>query len=360
MKQFNRSKGIKRYQTLMMKCREILKDADLQKKEEIFAFFKKHKNLAATLDFAKISKSTFYNWKKVLKENNNNILSLKKKSTRPKNFREAKHPKELIKKIIELRKNYGKIGKQKIYHLLENNENITFSIPSISTIGRIITKLKKQNKIDVPENKVSINGVNGTIFFGKTRRKQGKRKIDKDFSKAKEKGHFQIDTIVEIKNNTRRYIIQAVDVWTRFVFSYAYKNASSRCAKDFLLKLIEVLPYKIKKIQTDNGSEFEKDFKKYCDEQDSKIPIYKTYPRSPKMNAKVERFNRTTQEEFLNFNKDLFFEDIESFNQKLMKWVFWFNTERPHFSLDFLSPLKFYIQNILNKKSDMYWTCTQS
>ena len=41
MKQFNLSKGIKgirKYQKLMMKCQEVLRDKDLQKKEEVFKF----------------------------------------------------------------------------------------------------------------------------------------------------------------------------------------------------------------------------------------------------------------------------------------------------------------------------------
>lgn len=354
MKQFNLTKGIKgirKYQNLMMKCKEVLKDKDLQKKEEVFKFFKKHK-LTATLDAFKISRATFFNWQKKLKENNGNILVLKKRSTRPKNLRQANHPKELIEKIIEIRKNYGRIGKEKIYHLLEKNKKITFKILSISTIGRIIEKLKQQGLIDTPENKISINGVNGTIFTKKKKGKRGKRQVDKNFSKKKEKGHIQIDTIVEIKNGIRRYIIQAVDVFTRISFSYAYKSASSRCAKDFLLKLIEILPYPIERIQTDNGSEFEKEFREYCGKKNKmnkegvNIPVYKTYPRSPKMNGKVERFNRTTQEEFYNYNQDLLFDDIEMFNQKLMKWILWFNTERPHSSLKFIPPLKFFLQYI--------------
>ena len=52
------------------------------------------------------------------------------------------------------------------------------------------------------------------------------------------------------------------------------------------------------------------------------ISIFKNYPKSPKMNAEVERLNRTTQEEFYLRYKSLLWDNIEDFNQKLVKWFF--------------------------------------
>ncbi len=40
-----------------------------------------------------------------------------------------------------------------------------------------------------------------------------------------------------------------------------------------------------------------------------------TYPRSPKMNAHVERFNRTLQEQFVDYHTDLLFDDLAAFNR---------------------------------------------
>ena len=76
------------------------------------------------------------------------------------------------------------------------------------------------------------------------------------------------------------------------------------------------------------------------------------------MNAKVERLNRTTQEEFYIRYKSLLWDNIEAFNKKLVKWVLWYNTERPHWSLKFLSPLKFYCREIFKQKYNLGWTCT--
>jgi transposase InsO family protein len=107
-------------------------------------------------------------------------------------------------------------------------------------------------------------------------------------------------------------------------------------------------------IQTDNGSEFLGEFKQFLETQ--KIKQLWNYPRSPKMNAYLERFNRTAQEEFIYQHQHLIRDNLQEFNQKLMRWLIWYNTERPHFSLDLKSPLEFVLFN--NQFSKMRWVGT--
>jgi len=64
-------------------------------------------------------------------------------------------------------------------------------------------------------------------------------------------------------------------------------------------KLEEVCPFKIKRVQTDNGGEFEKFFRRYLEK--SNITQFFNYPRRPQSNAYVERFNRTVKEQFVEF-----------------------------------------------------------
>ena len=120
----------------------------------------------------------------------------------------------------------------------------------------------------------------------------------------------------------------------------------------------EVAPFKMERIQTDNGSEFEHHFRDYVKEKN--IIHYHNYPKSPKMNAFVERFNRTIQEEFVDFNMQSLAYDIDSFNGKLINWLLWYNTKRPHHSLKMISPMQFIINNLFltPQKSRMYWTHT--
>ena len=57
------------------------------------------------------------------------------------------------------------------------------------------------------------------------------------------------------------------------------------------------------------------------------------YPRCPRINGFIERANRTLQEEFIDLHLNLLSEDIDEFNRKLMDYLVWYNTERPHESL---------------------------
>jgi transposase InsO family protein len=51
-------------------------------------------------------------------------------------------------------------------------------------------------------------------------------------------------------------------------------------------------------IHHDNGSEFEKDFKKACVELS--LPQWYSSVKTPKDNAVLERFNRTIQDDFVD------------------------------------------------------------
>ena len=87
----------------------------------------------------------------------------------------------------------------------------------------------------------------------------------------------------------------AIDLPTRFAFAYTYKSNSSANGRGFPDKLRMVAPFKISRIQTDNGSEFQKHFAQACREQD--MLHFFNYPQHPQSNGHIERFNRTVQEQ---------------------------------------------------------------
>lgn len=63
------------------------------------------------------------------------------------------------------------------------------------------------------------------------------------------------------------------------------------------------------------------------------------------MSAQIESFNRTIQEDFIDWNLDLLFTDIDKFNQKLVNWLLWYNAQRAH-SLKGQSYLQYPISNV--------------
>ncbi len=97
----------------------------------------------------------------------------------------------------------------------------------------------------------------------------------------------------------------------------------------FLEQIIEEMPFPIQRIQTDRGLEFfaykfQEQLKKYA------VKFRPIKPRSPHLNGKVERSQRTDLEEFYA-TVDL--QDSE-LQQKLADWQDYYNEFRPHGSLN--------------------------
>jgi transposase InsO family protein len=158
-------------------------------------------------------------------------------------------------------------------------------------------------------------------------------------------GHLiALDTIERIVNGCRRYIITFEDVYTRFSFAWATKSHASLAAKEFFDLCLKVFPFAFNflHVLTDNGSEFKKHFTKRLKELH--LTHYRTYPKCPKMNTYVERFNRTIQEEFIDYFSYLL-ADPDKFNQRLIDYLIFYNIDRVHCAFkNKLSPVQFMVQ----------------
>ena len=140
------------------------------------------------------------------------------------------------------------------------------------------------------------------------------------------------------------------DIYTRFSFAWGTKSHASKAAEEFFAMCIKVFPYSFNFlwVLTDNGSEFKKHFSEKLKELH--LTHYHTYPKTPKMNAHVERFNRTIQDEFIDWHiQDLMHPEV--FNRKLIDYLIFYNTKRVHFAFqNKLSPVQFMIQAQENKQ----------
>ena len=63
-------------------------------------------------------------------------------------------------------------------------------------------------------------------------------------------------------------------------------------------------------------------------------------PHSPNMNAHVECFNRTLQEQCVEDDEDVLFDDVVDFNRRLADGLLFYHTERSHHSLRLPSPVQ--------------------
>jgi len=76
------------------------------------------------------------------------------------------------------------------------------------------------------------------------------------------------------------------------------------------------------------------------------------------MNPVCERFNRTIQEQFVDYHEELLFTDLAAFNEKLADWLVKYNSIRPHKGLGLKKPMQYIIEN--KPQCNMWWTHTQS
>lgn len=346
MRQFNKFRGTRGFslawQHLLRFRYMITKQA--QERCRKLAFWERHGTKAATEAFH-ISERTLFRWQSALKQSHGKLEGLNPQSTAPHTRNQRCLPKSLERDIIRLRTEHLRLGKNKLYPLLVSLGHQT----SISTIGRILNDLKQANKLPDPQ-KISLSGKTGKVIEKKLRKRKKKLRRPKGCRV------LEVDTVVRFIRGTKRYVVTGIDTETRVAFAGCYTNHGSRSASDFLKRARQVIPDCPDFIQTDNGSEFALHFETACKELE--LIHFHTYPRTPKMNAHIERFNRTLDEEFLCRNTSLMRDDVSRFNQTLVDWLLWYNGERPHFALGQQAPFRYMIKKVNPSDCHMWWTHT--
>ncbi len=132
----------------------------------------------------------------------------------------------------------------------------------------------------------------------------------------------------------------ARDVVSRWDVVEAHRRATATTATEFLDTLQQLMPFPIRTLQVDGGSEFAAAFEQAC--QQRGLWLFVLPPRSPKLNGSVERAQRTPTEEFYEVTPCSF--EIAQLNQELRAWEQVYNTVRPHQPLGYLTPEQFLAQ----------------
>ena len=114
-----------------------------------------------------------------------------------------------------------------------------------------------------------------------------------------------------LRDGKHLYQWTGIDECTRMRFVYSFEEHTPENSVKFLKMLIQAFPFKIKTIQTDNGTEFTYKYKL--------IP-----PRTPWHNGKVERSHRNDQRYFYDWET---FRSVEELNKKLEKHLVWSNNK---------------------------------
>jgi transposase InsO family protein len=271
-----------------------------------------------------VKRSPVYNWRNAFEESGRKISSLIPKSTKPINTRQMRLDPVLIEFIKSMREEYGSLGKLKLKPFLdEYARNLNTATYGTTKIGVII---KRKH-----------------YFFENKSRKKVKRRKPltpriKYAPKETVPGYIEMDTVSIWAVGKKYYFITAIDIVTKYAWVKIVSTPLSIKAKEAFIEFRNSYKYPVRVVQTDNGSEFLKNFDKYLETLSIKHEFI--YQKHPKINGVVERFNRTVQEEFIERNDEYMY-DKEKFNQKLTNYLIWYNTKRPHYSLGQISPTEY-------------------
>jgi putative transposase len=292
-------------------------------------YYREHDgNARLTCRHFDISPQTFYRWKR--RYDPKNLLSLEDHLHRPHRLRQPTWSPELAQAVFTLREQYPRWGKDKLAVLLRNEH---WQV-SISMVGRILTQLKKRRLLrEPPRNSLSTKKRRYPRLYAMRK--------PKDYPITQAGDLVQVDTLdvrplpgVVFKNFTARDVISRWDVLE------VHTKATSSNAVGFLDTLVRRMPFPLKAIQVDGGSEFEAAFEQEC--QKRGIRLFVLPPRSPKLNGHVERANRTHTEEFYElYDGEL---KITSLNKALQEWETVYNHIRPHQALGYLTPQQFLLK----------------
>lgn len=290
---------------------------------------------AAKTAFPNLKRSTLYRWKKVYEDSGKRLNSLVPKSTKPKRTRYMQTPLPVYYLIKSLREKYPRMGKAKIKRFVDVFCQAQ-GIPTMaeSTIGKVIKR-------------------NNLFYAGKGRGKRSRSNSQKTRINACPKasdtkpGYIQLDGVKFYYLGRYYYFLTALDIVTKQAWIKLVPSFKSKHASLFLKEIMVTSWYKIHTTQTDNGSEFELYFEKAV--REASLTHLWNYPKHPKTTGYVERFNWTVQDEFL-FESEDYLLYPEEFKEKLNIWLAWYNQERPHQSLEYLSPYQYYMKGGLSQK----------
>ncbi len=339
MRIFNINKGVKGSKTMYERSLRERQFTDSEIKEMEFRVkivqHSKDFGIESAMSAFETSRRSICRWRARL-EKENNIYDLIPESTKPKHFRESKISVNIVEFIKDVKTIHPKLGKDKVSKLILD----TFEyVISPTKVQDIVNDLKTRNILR-KKVKLSLNGKTGKLHI--LRKQKRKFKLRRDGFQPTSFGQLvQVDTIVISCFGKRYYLITGIDIWNRLAFAKLYISHSSKTASIFLKEMIEYFKYLIERVQTDNGSEFNLHFEEACKELG--ITHFYNYPRSPKMNAFIERFNRTIQDEFLFKVQRLLIDtnNIPDFNSHLENYLMFYNHTRPHWGLGLNTPINY-------------------
>jgi transposase InsO family protein len=282
-------------------------------------------NVALTARHFGFSRPTVYRW--LARYERLRLESLEDRPSRPRRRRRPTWTPATAEAVRRVRARYPRWGKDKLAVLLRRAGLAV----SVSMVGRILAALYRRGALlDPPAVRV-------TRSLRPWRRPHAVRKPPG--WRVEQPGDLvELDTVHlapapgrEARGFTARDVVSRWDVLG------IAPRATAAAAAAFLAELADRIPFPLRAVQVDGGSEFMAEFEAACAARG--IALYVLPPRSPRLNGAVERANRTHAEEFYELTDAP--SELEALQTGLADWELCYNTIRPHQALGYLTPAEY-------------------
>lgn len=265
-----------------------------------------------------VSRATLYRWER----------RPEARSRRPKRVRTRSWDRRLVAELQRLRQDNPLWSKRKLGPILRAEGWAV----SDSTVGRMLADLLARGRI-AP-----------VAAFTRAAKRRGRprrphaRRLRKALLARGPGDVVQIDSLkVGLGHGRQARQFTAIDCASRWSVAMASHRLTAASAARFLDKAQARMPFPLRAIQIDGGSEFMAEFETACAAK--RIPLWVLPPKSPEMNGRVERVNATWRYEFYSVYDPP--HQVKALNDLLDAYAHRYNTWRPHDALGQITPLQY-------------------
>lgn len=298
---------------------------DAHERYRMVRFSERH-GVALAAEACGKSERTVIRWRKRYRDEG--MRGLETRPCAPRRQRQRTWTPAMIQAVRDVRLSEDGRGRGKV--ILQRLLAARGMVLSVSMVGRILSDLKDRRQL--PEPRVPASRKPRPVRPYAIRRPKGTPPPSQPGDVV------QIDTVhVRPMANVELRQFSAIDVVSRIAWTTVRTRATATTARDFILELVDAMPFCIRTIQVDGGSEFMAEFETTCCELG--IVLYVLPPHSPKLNGCVERFNRTARAEFWRWYTGLTTVDVTT--TALQRWTSRYNAVRLHASLGYRTPLDY-------------------
>jgi len=305
----------KKLMAQLRRCR----DREVRVKAELILYALKLGNVALACSRQGFGRSFFYKWWDRLVAGKFRLRSLRERSRRPKHsprklqgyaetridfYHRKGYGADMIKEYLR-REGLSSVSRSTINHVLNRR------LPSVKKRRFKLKKHRRRYELVIPGQRLQVDVKYSPMLVG------GK-------------------TV---------YIYVAVDECTRWRFAHAYDELNAHWTVDFLGRLAKACPFPIWTLQTDNGQEFTYSLMgnglgvhpmdTWCVAQGIRHRLIP--PGVKELNGKVERSHRIDADYFYGRAPT---GKLDLFNRALAQWMAFYNAQRPHGGIAYLTPLE--------------------